>query len=588
MAPLVLAGAITPGSHAAARHEAGHAYAAGVRHAIDAYWYDTAVPRPALLILHGGHWSSGGRGEWAGTARYFADHGFAVFAADYRYGADAAWPAPRDDAFAALGWIRAHASRFHADPAHVVVLGSQAGGQLATALATYGAGRARIDAAAGLSPIASPYRAWAQAPTSAATAIRREIRDEAVVLHRCHPDVRDLPCWARWTDSAARSHATGPDDAPMLLVHSAADPVPAAHSYALRDAEIARGAAPADVTVRTVPGGGSGGALLTGPVRAQVLGWLRARTRTARPPMPSPVPPVPRAAHGPAARRPIEDGPVPPPPAGSLRRAGGTPVAGTYAYGPDPAQRLDAYFVPGLARPALVIVHGGYWYEEDKYGWATTARWYARHGFAVFAVDYRLDDRAGWTAQRTDVLSAVAWIRAHAAAVGADPYRIMLLGSSSGGQIAAAAGTYGAGGRLVRGVVALSPVASPYRAYVDGQRPGAGASQWKLRDNATLLARCSPERSDRSCRHRWSDAVVKNHASEGDAPMFLLHSQDDFVPAAHSAALCAALRAARVDCALGVVPGHGHGSALLRTPGVHTAILAWLRAHEGLPRSPRP
>src|SRR3569833_1435583 len=123
-----------------------------------------------------------------------------------------------------------------------------------------------------------------------------------------------------------------------------------------------------------------------------------------------------------------------------LRRAGGTPVAGTYAYGPDPAQRLDAYFVPGLARPALVIVHGGYWYEEDKYGWATTARWYARHGIAVFAVDYRLGDRAGWTAQRTDVLSAVAWTRAHAAAVGADPYRIMLLGSSSGGQIAAAAG----------------------------------------------------------------------------------------------------------------------------------------------------
>jgi acetyl esterase/lipase len=255
-------------------------------------------------------------------------------------------------------------------------------------------------------------------------------------------------------------------------------------------------------------------------------------------------------------------------------------MTGTYAYGTDPEQQLDAYYTPTLTRqPALVIIHGGYWYEDDKSGWASTAAWYAERGYAVFSINYRLNTDAAWPAQRTDALSAIAWIRNHAASFTVDPKHVLLLGSSAGGQIAAAVGTYGTGTKYVRGVVALSPVNSPYRAYKDGQQPGATPAQQKLRDNSTLFARCHPTTADIPCWNRWTDAVVKNHVSAGDAPMYLLHSKGDFVPSTHSADLCTALKAKKVGCTLTVVRGDGHASAILKTTGIHAKILTWLQAH---------
>jgi acetyl esterase/lipase len=580
---LLLIGAVavvTSGSHAANRHEATYSYGVQTRQGIDAYWYDTATPRPALLLLHGGYYDSGSKSDWVSSARYFADHGFAVFSADYRYDTDAAWPAPRDDAMAAADWIKAHAGRFDADPARLAVLGSQAGGQLATALATYGAGRTRVDAAVGLSPISSPYRAWAQAPTGSATAAQRKIRDETVVLNRCYPNRADTACWHRWTDSIAKDHASGADDAPMYLIHSTGDAIPPVQSTDLRDAELAKGMNPADITVQTLGGSRSGGPLLTTAVRSRLLSWLVARTHGTAPPGPR----VPSSAAGTPATAPVHrDDHVPVPPATEALRAlaGVTLTVGTYPYGTDPKQELDAYYAPTTAQqPALVIIHGGYWYEDDKSSWARTALWYAERGYAVFSINYRLNGTAPWPAQRTDALSAISWIKGHATTFGIDPDRVALLGSSAGGQIAAAVGTYGKGTGLVRGVVALSPVASPYRAYKDGQKPDATAAERKLRDNSTLLAGCHPSTADAACWDRWTDTVVKNHASGGDAPMYLLHSQGDFVPAAHSADLCAALKAKKVGCTLDVVDGDGHAAAILKTVGVHSKILTWLQAHD--------
>ncbi|MFD4635638.1 alpha/beta hydrolase [Streptomyces sp. NPDC058284] len=242
-------------------------------------------------------------------------------------------------------------------------------------------------------------------------------------------------------------------------------------------------------------------------------------------------------------------------------------------YGGHPRQNITVY---GEAGPPLVIVHGGYWSKDTD--WSGWARWFAARGFTVYDTDYRLTSDAAWPAQRDDVLAALRWVRRR----GGGETLPLVLGSSAGGHLALQAATYGAGRSRVRGVVALSPVVSPYRAWKDGARSGASAERRKLRRAAERLAGCVPRRgAGRSCLARWDDLSVTSHASgANDAPLLLIHSTGDFVPPSHSAELARALRrAGPVDVTVRTEAGAGHGGALLRGRGVAQSVRHWLRAH---------
>ena len=262
----------------------------------------------------------------------------------------------------------------------------------------------------------------------------------------------------------------------------------------------------------------------------------------------------------------------------------------TYSYGSHTRQTLDAYWnAAGEERngtqPGIVILHGGHWSEDT--GWATWSRTFADAGYAVFAVDYRLNFDAPWPAQRTDALSALDWIREHATDFDLDTNRLVLLGSSSGGQLATTVATYRSGAYGLDGVVALSPVVSPYRAWQDGNAGTATDGQRRLRDNAVILARCAPDATDTDavtppgCRETWNDMAANSRASGADdAPMYLLHSKGDPVPVRHSLDLEAAEEADHNMPANGVtvktVAGSSHGGALLDEPGVADRVLAWI------------
>ncbi|MBX3564167.1 MAG: alpha/beta hydrolase [Sphingomonas sp.] len=103
----------------------------GPRGAIGARLY-TPRDRPAGIIvyLHGGGWVIGDLNSADAVARVLADaSGWAVLNVDYRLAPEHSFPAPLDDAWAALGWA---AERF-ALP--VMVAGDSAGANLATACA---------------------------------------------------------------------------------------------------------------------------------------------------------------------------------------------------------------------------------------------------------------------------------------------------------------------------------------------------------------------------------------------------------------------------------------------------------------------
>ena len=92
---------------------------------------------------------------------------------------------------------------------------------------------------------------------------------------------------------------------------------------------------------------------------------------------------------------------------------------------------------PGPGRlPILVNIHGGSWQHGSPEEDATFTSYFARKGWAVFSLDYRLAPQWNHPAQIDDVLAAINWIVAHGAEYGADTSRIALAGRSAGGHLA--------------------------------------------------------------------------------------------------------------------------------------------------------
>jgi len=91
---------------------------------------------------------------------------------------------------------------------------------------------------------------------------------------------------------------------------------------------------------------------------------------------------------------------------------------------------------PGLARTAILLIHGGGWANGDR----TQLRGYgillARLGFVCIASEYRLSGEAIWPAQIHDVKAALRWVRANADVYGIDPEKITVSGNSAGAHLA--------------------------------------------------------------------------------------------------------------------------------------------------------
>ena len=109
--------------------------------------------------------------------------------------------------------------------------------------------------------------------------------------------------------------------------------------------------------------------------------------------------------------------------------------------GGDGAELLgDLYMPDGVeTAPILVAVHGGGWQVGNRKFYAHWGPYLARHGIAVFAVEYRLTQpgaKAYPDAVR-DVVAAVEFVRANAGRYRLDPERIGLIGDSAGAHLSA-------------------------------------------------------------------------------------------------------------------------------------------------------
>ena len=89
--------------------------------------------------------------------------------------------------------------------------------------------------------------------------------------------------------------------------------------------------------------------------------------------------------------------------------------------------------------PVIVFLHGGGWSGGTRTTGPDFSRYFARDGFAMASIEYRLTPSITFPANVEDVRTAVRWLKANAAAHALDPDRICLWGTSAGGHLAAVA-----------------------------------------------------------------------------------------------------------------------------------------------------
>jgi acetyl esterase/lipase len=108
-------------------------------------------------------------------------------------------------------------------------------------------------------------------------------------------------------------------------------------------------------------------------------------------------------------------------------------------YGPDPRQRLDVYRPinrEGLA-PMVVFFYGGSWSSGDRADYRFVGEALASRGVVTVVADYRLSPAHRYPAFVQDSAAAVRWAFERAAAYGADPARLFVMGHSAGAYNAA-------------------------------------------------------------------------------------------------------------------------------------------------------
>ena len=211
--------------------------------------------------------------------------------------------------------------------------------------------------------------------------------------------------------------------------------------------------------------------------------------------------------------------------------------------------------------PAILHIHGGGMIMGSPgFELPLSGQWCRDLGVVVVSPDYRLAPEHSYPAAVDDVMETLYWMRAESAALGIDPDRIAVAGSSAGGGLAAAIAQRAFDeGIPLRGQVLVYPMLDD-RTALDTSDRSAGYGRFVWNNRANLYAWTAylgrpPRRSDApgyAAPARRSDLSGLAPAWDGVGEIDLFH--DETVSYAKS------LRSNGVRCDLVVVPGMYHGA----------------------------
>lgn len=238
---------------------------------------------------------------------------------------------------------------------------------------------------------------------------------------------------------------------------------------------------------------------------------------------------------------------------------------------------LDLYLPAdaGTRKPLVVFVHGGAWqHRTARHGGAirdfpAVLASVAARGYVVASVNYRFSGEARFPAAVQDVALAIRWLRQHSDSYGIDSNKVVLWGSSAGGQIAAVLGT-------ACGVPTFAPPDSEddkasvcvqgvidWYGLVDLEADGKDLGKPDVPDYVNTYLGCKLS----ECKAGWArSASPFPYIDAKDPPFLIQHGAADItVSPKQSKRLYDALRAAGVPAELAIYPGVAHGFA--KVPG---------------------
>ncbi|MGO4691440.1 alpha/beta hydrolase [Glaciibacter sp. 2TAF33] len=225
----------TAGSHGT--RNLVYATASGKKLQLNACLPRSDAATPAVILLHGGGFQSGGKESMMGICRELAASGFAAFSIDYRLMPNFPYPAQVDDVKAAISWLRepAQVKRFELDPARVALFGSSAGAIIAATQGVAGEGTwttgdkataTRVAAVVALSPAVDLTASGLKLGKPGAAEVRLILAYLGCESPESCPDAR----------AASPLYAVDPTDPPFYIAASTAEIVPEQQAQAMNAA----------------------------------------------------------------------------------------------------------------------------------------------------------------------------------------------------------------------------------------------------------------------------------------------------------------------------------------------------------------
>lgn len=105
---------------------------------MDVYVPAGAGPFPAVVLIHGGAFMMGDKGDESANAAALNARGYVAVSINYRLSGEAVFPAAVHDAKAAVRFLRANASTYRINPEKIASWGASAGGNISAMLGTTG------------------------------------------------------------------------------------------------------------------------------------------------------------------------------------------------------------------------------------------------------------------------------------------------------------------------------------------------------------------------------------------------------------------------------------------------------------------